>query len=82
MTDATYDGDEHVKTVFAHFGRAYFMANVFETGLAIAIMQLEFLTGVAERIRREGRENFDQARYEADFDAFMDGQHAKTLGAC
>jgi hypothetical protein len=80
LADETYDEGEHTKTVFAHFGRAYYMANVFETGLAIAIVQLEFLTGVAERIRREGRETFDRGRYEADFDAFTDGQHAKTLG--
>jgi hypothetical protein len=43
-------------------------------------MQLEFLTGVTDRIKREGRKTFDRRRYEADFDAFMDGQHAQTLG--
>jgi hypothetical protein len=80
LADETYDEGEHTKTVFAHFGRAHYMANVFETGLAIAIVQFEFLTSVAERIRREGRETFDQRRYEADFDAFMERQHAQTVG--
>jgi hypothetical protein len=40
LTDTTSDEGEHIKTVFAHFGRAYDMANVFETGLAIAICSL------------------------------------------
>jgi hypothetical protein len=80
LTDAIYDEGEHTKTVFAHFGRAYYMANVFETGLALAIVQLEFLTGVTDRIRREGHKTFDRRRYEADFDAFMERQHAQTLG--
>ena len=80
MTDAIYDEGEHTKTVFAHFGRAYYTANVFETGLANAILQLEFLTVVSDRIRREGRKTFDQRRYEADFDDFMERQHAQTLG--
>ncbi len=80
MIEEPYDKGDHIKSVFAYFGRAYYMANVFETGLAIALMQLDFLTDVMARLRREGRANFDRARYEADFDAFMEQQHAQTLG--
>jgi hypothetical protein len=39
-----------------------------------------FLKGVSDRIRREGRKTFDQRRYEADFDAIMERQHAQTPG--
>ena len=56
------------------------MANVFETGLALAVVQLDFLTEVMETIKRQGRKDFDRVRYEADFDAFIDRQHAQTLG--
>lgn len=81
MNDSTYDKGEHTKTVFAYFGRAYYMANVFETGLALAITQIDFLTGVMDRLKREGRSNFDRASYERDFDAFINRQHGKTRGS-
>jgi hypothetical protein len=80
LADEPYDENEHTKSVFAHFGRAYYMANVFETGLALAILQLEFLTGVKDRVEREGLGSFDRVRFPADFDAFLDHQHARTLG--
>ena len=54
MIEEPYDKGDHIKSVFAYFGRAYYMANVFETGLAIALMQLDFLTDVMARLRRKG----------------------------
>jgi|SRR5271166_657069 len=60
-----YDKGEHIKEVFAYFGRAYYTANLFETGLAIAL-------------KREGVHSLD--RYETEFDTFMKKQHAQTLG--
>ena len=75
-----YDEGEHVKETFAYFGRAYYMANVFEAGLAIAIMQLDFLAEIKKQFLANDRKNFDRAEYEAKFDAFMDKQHAQTLG--
>jgi hypothetical protein len=75
-----YDDGEHIKELFAYFGRAYYMANVFETGLAIAVLNLDFLTETANKIRQNGKTRFDRSAYEAEFDDFMNQQHAKTLG--
>jgi hypothetical protein len=80
MTSDNYDEGEHHKEVYAHFGLAYYMANVFETGLALAVLQLDFLTEVMESLKRQGRKGFDSVKYEADFDTFMNRQHAQTLG--
>ncbi len=80
MTNDDYDKGEHVKETFAYFGRAYYMANVFETGLALAILHLDFLKETMEAIKRAGRRSFNQAKYEEAFDVFMERQHAQTLG--
>ena len=80
MHSFDYDKGEHIKEVYAYFGRAYYMANVFETGLGNAIVQLDFLAEIVETLKREGRRSFDQARYEKDFDAFMERQNAQTFG--
>lgn len=75
-----YDAGEHVKETFAHFGRAYYMANVFEAGLAIALMQLDFLAEVKRKFIASDKKDFDRKQYETDFDNFMDRQHAQSLG--
>lgn len=75
-----YDEGEHVKEVFAYFGRAYYEAGVLEAGLAIALMQIEFLSRVHDRYSSDRGHSFDRARYEAEFDHFMSSQHAQTLG--
>lgn len=67
-----FDDGEQIKETFAYFGRAYYMANVFETGLAVAIMQLDFLVETRRRYIAERPTTFDRPKYEADFDAFMD----------
>jgi hypothetical protein len=69
---------EQVKEVFAYFGRAFYAASCVETGLAIALMQVDFMTKVREQFQRAG--TFDRMRYETDFDTFMNNQHAQTLG--
>lgn len=74
------DDGEHIKETFAHFGRAMYAASVFEAGLAISLMTLDFLRTEAVRLRKAGRAAFDRAKYEADFDAFMKRQHAQSLG--
>lgn len=76
----SYDKGEHTKEVFAYFGRAYYMANVFETGLALAVVQLDFMVEVMETVKRTGLNDFDRTNYENEFDAFMNRQHAQTLG--
>lgn len=71
---------EHSKETYAYFGLAFHAANVFEAGLAIAVLQLDFLTQTIDRLKREGRSSFDKAVYEAEFDTFMASQHALSLG--
>ena len=68
--DAT---DEHVKTVYAHFGLALYLAQVLEHGLANALMCAELLP------RRAGKP-VPRKEWEAEFDAFMDQQFEQTLG--
>ena len=76
----TYDTGEHVKEVFAHFGRAYYLAGVFEIALANALLYLDFLRELKVKIQCGGMKNFDRPSYEAEFDQFMKQQHAKTVG--
>lgn len=76
----TYDEGEHVKEVFAHFGRAYYEAGALETGLAIALMQIDFLSGVRDQYLADRGKSFSRTEYEAEFDRFMENQHAQTLG--
>jgi hypothetical protein len=80
MSSEPYDEGEHCKEVYAHFGLAYYMAGVFESGLANAILQLDYLTKVAEEYRTKGPGNFDRPTYEAKFDSFLASQHAQSLG--
>lgn len=77
---AGYDKEEHVKETFAYFGRAYYMANVFEEGLGNAILQLDFLKQQLPLMRKAGMANFDRKKYEAEFDVFVASNQAKTLG--
>jgi hypothetical protein len=81
LADTDHSTSEHEKTVFARFSLAYYIASVFETGLALAIVQLEFLTSVKGLFARDGRHSFDSVRYRADFDAFLEQQQTKTQGA-
>jgi hypothetical protein len=75
-----YDEGEHVKEVFAYFGRAFYEAGVLETGLAMALMQIEFLGKVREKFNADVGKSFDRTTFETDFDTFMHNQHAQTLG--
>lgn len=51
---AEYDEGEHVKEVFAYFGRAYYAASCLETGLAMAMLYVDFLAKVGEDFKRDG----------------------------
>jgi hypothetical protein len=80
MMQTDIETHEQVKEVFAYFGRACYAMSCFETGLAIALLQLDFMTRVKEEFKRDGGRGFDRKRYEAEFDGFMSNQHAQTLG--
>lgn len=74
------DVGAHVKEVYAHFGLAFYLSSVFEAGLAIALMQADFLGGYKTKIQADGPSAFDRPQFEAEFDTFMAQQHAQTLG--
>jgi hypothetical protein len=57
--------NEHVKTVYAQFGLALYLAQVLEHGLANALMCAELLP------RRAGKP-VPRKEWEAEFDTFMD----------
>ena len=65
--------------VLGCFGQAFHVSNVFETGIAQAVMQLGFLGEQMERLKQDGP-SFDRRQDEADYHAFMNHQHAKTRG--
>lgn len=80
MSDGDYDEGEHVKEAFAYFGLAAYSASVVETGLAHALLHIEFLTEVQTQFLKNGKAGFNRAKYEADFDAFLEKQFSKTMG--
>jgi len=75
-----YDLGEHNKEVYAHFGLAFYEANCFEHGLAIALMYADFLTKAKERLDQTGIAGFDRPDYEKQFDAFFNDQFSQTMG--
>ncbi len=69
-TDPT---NEHVKTVYAHYGLALYLAGCLEHGLANALVYLNLIPQKARTIRtKEG--------WAAEFDSFMDRNFEQTLG--
>jgi hypothetical protein len=75
-----YDEGKHVKEVFAYFGLAAYTASCLESGLAHALLYIEFLARVQKEFDRTKGKGFDRRRYEDDFDAFLKSQFALTLG--
>ncbi len=65
--------DERVKTVYAHFGLALYLAQVLEHSLANALMYAELLP------RRAGKP-VSRKQWRAEFDGFMNQQFERTLG--
>lgn len=65
--------DEHVKTVYAHFGLVLYLAQVLEHGLATALICAELLP------RRAGKP-VPRKQWEAEFGQFMNQQFEQTLG--
>jgi hypothetical protein len=71
MTDE--NSNDQVKTVYAHFGLAVYLAQVLEHGLANALMCTELLP------RRAGKP-VPRKQWEEEFNAFMEQQFKHTLG--
>jgi AcrR family transcriptional regulator len=71
MTDE--NPTDQVKTVYAHFGLALYLAQVLEHGLANALMCTELIP------RRAGNP-VPRKKWEAEFDAFIEQQFKHTLG--
>jgi hypothetical protein len=66
--------------LFAHFGRAAYMANVVEVELALTLLQVEFLTKVREEFVRTKGKGFDKDKYETEFDDYLEKQLGRTMG--
>lgn len=71
MTDD--EANDHVKTVYAHYGLALYLAQVLEHGLANTLMWAELLP-------RQAGKPVLKKEWEAEFDAFMHEQFQQTLG--
>lgn len=76
MDEESWDTRE----TFAYFGRTFYLASTLEVGLAHALMFTEFLYSVKQEFIKDGGKSFDRARYEAEFDAYMEKQFAQTMG--
>jgi len=70
---STDPADEHVKTVYAHYGLALYIAQCLEHGLAIALVYLDLITRKARAVRT-------QEEWTAEVDSFMDRNFEQTLG--
>ncbi|MBO9501644.1 hypothetical protein [Brevundimonas sp. A19_0] len=68
-----------VREVFAHYGRTVYAASCVETGMTIALMQIELMSQVHGRARRE-RKAPSRTEWEAMFDAYMAKQELLPLG--
>lgn len=79
MTDK-HDKGANLTELFAHYGRAVYMANVVETAFAQTLLQVEFMTGIREEFIRTKGKNFDRQKYEDDFDTYFDKQLSRTMG--
>lgn len=62
------DDDPQLVELFARYGRAFYMANVVEDQLVLALMQLEFARTKEAFVNAKGQ-GFDRAKIAADWDA-------------
>ncbi len=66
-------GDELVREVFAHFGRALYMANCLERGIAATLLHVEWRASLKPPLTR--------AQFESEYDAFEAGCARLPMGA-
>ena len=74
------DDDLQIMETFARFGRAIYMANVVELGLAQVLVQIEFLTPAREKFLKEKGKDFDRKKFDGEFDTFMEEQSKRMMG--
>jgi hypothetical protein len=65
--------DEHVKTVYAHYGLALYLAQCLEHGLANALLFLDLIPKKARVVRTRDE-------WRAEFDSFTSRNFGQTLG--
>jgi len=65
--------DEHVKTVYAHYGLALYLAQCLEHGLANALVYVDLIPRKARAVRT-------REEWTAEFDSFMGRSFGQTLG--
>lgn len=65
--------DEHVKSVYAHYGLALYLAQCLEHGLANALVYLDLIPRRSKTVRT-------RKQWTAEFDSFMDRNVEQTLG--
>ena len=70
---STHSADEHVKTVYAHYGLALYLAQCLEHGLAIALVYVDLVPRKARTVRT-------REEWTAAFDLFMGRNFEQTLG--
>jgi hypothetical protein len=80
MSAITPEDSEQLKELYAHFGAAMSCAADLEVGLIHGLLALEFLTGYAEKIQREGMRSFNRSTYEREFDKFFADHQKLPMG--
>lgn len=65
--------DEHVKTVYAHYGLALYLAQCLEHGIANALVYVDLIPRKARAVRT-------REEWTAEFDLFMGRSFEQTLG--
>ncbi|MFH1674662.1 MAG: hypothetical protein ABIF87_14725 [Pseudomonadota bacterium] len=69
----TYDEDEHVKTVYAHFGLAFYFAQVLEHGIVNMLVFVDLLP------KRAGKP-IPRKQWIKELDLFLNSHFQMTLG--
>ena len=71
---------EQRKEVYAHMGAAMSCAADLEIGLIHALLAVDFLSGYAEVIKRQGFKLSDRPKWERDFDSFFEKHQKLPMG--
>jgi len=71
---------EQRKEVYAHMGAAMSCAADLEMGLIHALLAVDFLSGYAEVIKRQGFKPSDRPKWEKEFDSFFEKHQKLPMG--